>query len=218
MQITMHRALSQLKTTASRFEKEISKSRFIAITVGQTGTSNGRQVADVEREIRATYDSVVDLMRNYTALKLGIIRANSGVTGKTQEVEQVELNGKKYLVAEIIAIQQFIVPMKERLLAAMADQLETTNNHIERTNARVSNDISQVLSAVSNGDKTKLTGDQVDALTKAHYANNCEFAVDPLKLTEKIRDLRKEIDELTVAVDAKLSEVNALTVIDVDIL
>ena len=217
MQITMHRALAQLKTTESRFDKELRDTSFIATTIGQTGTSNGRNIADVEREIKSAYDSIIDLMKNFEALKLGIIRSNSGITEKSQNIEKVEILGNKYIVAEVIAIQKFVLPMKERLLATLANQLNIVNSKIERTNNRVTNDISSVLSAVSNGDKTKLTPEQVDALTKAHYANNCEFAVDPLKLADKIRDLRKEIDDVTVLVDSKLSEVNALTVIEVGI-
>ena len=215
MQITMHRALSQLKTTASRFEKELNSSRFIATTIGQTGTSNGRKVDDVVADINASYNAVTDLLANFEKLKLGIIRANSGVSSADNCANTVDLNGKKMLTAEVIAIQKFIIPMKEKLLNTLAAQLNRVNMSIEHTNARVTSDISNVLAAVSNGDKTKLTTEQVDALTKAHYANNCEFAVDPLKLADKIRELREEIDNLSVAVDSKLSEVNALTLIEI---
>ena len=218
MQITMHRALSMLKTTEKRIEKDLKSSRFIHTTVGQTGVCNGRKVQDVESEIRANFDSITALIDNYAALKLGIIRANSGIIDSTSEdVSKYEIDGKKYIVAEIIAIQKFILPMKERLLAVLSNQLLNVSNQIEMANSRVSMEVSNVISSVSNGDKTKLTPEQVDTFTKTYYDNNCQFAVDPLNLTEKIRSLRETIDKVAVEADSKLSEVNALSLIDVDI-
>ena len=217
MQITMHRALSMLKTTEKRIEKELREAKFIQITIGQTGTCNGKKVQDVENEIRATYDSITALIDNYTALKLGIIRANSGVKDNIADLDTYEVNGKNYLVAEIIAIQKFAIPMQERLLNVLTSQLTTINNKIEVSNSRVTMEVSNVISSVSNGDKTKLSPEQVDTFTKTYYDNNCHFAVDPLNLSEKIRSLREKIDKLEVEADSKLSEVNALKVIEVDI-
>ena len=217
MQITMHRALSMLKTTEKRIIKELADARFIQITVGQTGTCNGNKVSDVENEIRASYDSVNSLIENYQALKLGIIRANSGMKDNAEDFDAYDIDGKKYIVAEIIAIQKFVIPMMERFLDTLTHQADAVNSKIEMLNGRVSSEVSGVISAMSNGDKTKLSSEQIEAFTKTYYDNHCSFAVDPLKLSEKISALRDKIDKISVEADSKLSEVNALKVIDVDI-
>lgn len=214
--MSIHRALSALKTTEKRFEKE-KNAIFISTTVGQTETCNGRSVKDVEVEIRANYDSVLSLLKNYEKLKLAIIRSNSGITSKTEGVDFVQMDDGEYLVAEIIAKQKFIIPMMQNLVDAWTRQLTMVNNEIERANKRVSEDATTAITAMSGGDKNKITTEQANGFMEVYYKNNSMFAVDPLKLQEKVRKLKDDIDKFSIEADSKLSEVNALRTVEVNI-
>ena len=44
MEITIHRALSQLKTTQARIEDKLEKDLYISSTIGKTNMAEGRPV------------------------------------------------------------------------------------------------------------------------------------------------------------------------------
>lgn len=88
MDITIHRALSQLKTTKARITQKLHEDIYISSTIGKTDLAEGRPVAAVEREIQSNYDSMMALLKNYETLKLAIIRSNSGITRDSTNITE----------------------------------------------------------------------------------------------------------------------------------
>ena len=87
MEITIHRALSQLKTTQARIEDKFEKDIYVSSTIGKTNMAEGRPVDAVKREILANFDSMQQLLKNYQTLKLAIIRSNSGITEESTNIK-----------------------------------------------------------------------------------------------------------------------------------
>ena len=218
IQITIHRALAKIKTTEKRIHALLDEGIFVSSVVGQTQvTPSGRSVKDVSAEIRSNYDSVVSLLDNYEALKLAVIRSNSGITKETSGLEETKVGDKDMLVAEIIAKQKYAMPLRKEFIHTLAGQLNKVSREIERVNARVHDNLPNVLSNIANGSKETLSEAQVSSITETYYQNNSCFIVDPLKLQETIKKHQKEYDEFMDEADSRLSEVNALKLIEVSL-
>jgi uncharacterized protein YeeX (DUF496 family) len=218
IQITIHRALAKIKTTEKRIQSLLRDGVFVSSVVGQTQvTPSGRSVKDVSAEIRSNYDSVVSLLDNYEALKLAVIRSNSGITKETSGLEETKIGDRDMLVAEIIAKQKYAMPLRKAFISTLAEQLNKVSREIERVNARVHDNLPNVLSNIANGSKETLSEAQVSSITETYYQNNSCFIVDPLKLQETIKKHQKEYDEFMDEADSRLSEVNALKLIEVSL-
>ena len=217
MEITIHRALSQLKTTQARIEDRFSKDIYISSTIGKTGMAEGRTVDAVEREIRSNYDSMCQLLKNFEALKLAIIRSNSGITEESTNIRTGEVDGRQMTVAEAIAIQKYVLPFWSRFVGHLEAQLNETKRSVETANNQANREISSMLDTFSNKDSKNLDQAQVNTITEAYQQNKFRRLVDPLELVRKIDKLHHQIDELAVSVDAFLSESNAISHITVEL-
>lgn len=218
VQITIHRALAKIKTTEKRIQSLLREGVFVSSVVGQTQiTPSGRSVKDVSAEIRSNYNSVVALLDNFEALKLAVIRSNSGITKETSGLEETKVCGKNMLVAEIIAKQKYVMPLRKEFIGVLSRRFSTVSKDVEKVNAQVHDNLPNVLSNIANGSKETLTDAQVSSITETYYQNNSCFIVDPLKLQETIRKLQKDYDAFMDEADSRLSEVNALKLIEVSL-
>lgn len=217
MEITIHRALSQLKTTQARIEDRLKKDIYISSTIGKTGMAEGRPVDAVEREIRSNYDSMCQLLKNFEALKLAIIRSNSGITEESTNIRTGEVDGRQMTVAEAIAIQKYVLPFWSRFVGHLEAQLNETKISVEMANNQANKEISSMLDTFSNKDSKNLDQTQVNTITEAYQQNKFRRLVDPLELVSKIDKLHRKIDDLAVSVDAFLSESNAITNVTVEL-
>ena len=218
VKITIHRVLAKIKTTEKRFMSLMTSGVFASWQIGQSQmTPGGQSVQDITAEIRANYDSAISLLKNYEALKLAVIRSNSGITKDTTGLEETKIGGRDMLVAEIIAKQKYVMPFYKRFIDVLSTQYNRVIGEIEKRNSRVHDNLGNVLSGISNGSNEKLTEAQVQSISETYYANNSCFIVDPLKLSETIRKLQKEYDEFLDEADSRLSEVNALKIVEVNL-
>ena len=217
MEITIHRALSQLKTTQARIEDKFEKDIYVSSTIGKTNMAEGRPVDAVKREILAHFDSMQQLLKNYQTLKLAIIRSNSGITEESTNIKTGMVEGMELTVAEAIAIQKYVLPLESQFVRRLENQLNNAKRTIEMTNSQANTEITSVLEALSNKDSKNLDPSQVNTITEAYQQNKFRQLVDPLDLADKIRKLRDKLDALSVGVDAFLSESNAISHINVDL-
>lgn len=217
MEITIHRALSQLKTTQARIEDKLEKDLYISSTIGKTNMAEGRPVDAVKREILANFDSMEQLLKNFQTLKLAIIRSNSGITEESTNIKTGTVEDLTLTVAEAIAIQKYVLPLRERFVRRLEAQLNSAKRTVEMANTQANNEITSVLDALSNKDSKNLDPSQVNTITEAYQQNKFRQLVDPLDLAEKIRKAHDNLDALSVGIDAFLSESNAISHINVDL-
>ena len=94
MKYTVHRALSMLKTTKARIEKELSNNySLIRVARGQEDNIRGVSVSDIERYIQGSYDRITALISNYIKIKSAVIRSNAGIQFDTENIRKVWLYG-----------------------------------------------------------------------------------------------------------------------------
>ena len=216
MKMTLHRALAQRKTTKARISKEIANGTFIETTVGTSGKVNGTPVAEVEKNIQGTYDRVKALLSNLYELSTAINRANNGIAADTTNIHTVDFDGKPATLSSILAAQESL-HYRKQLLEHLTNQLAAVKNRVSRSEDEVEHRCDLFLASMGGGDKNKLSAADIDAYSKNFHQNNDMKLVDPLGIEKLIPQLKERIETLDVECDSKISEINALTQVDVDI-
>lgn len=216
MKMTLHRALAQRKTTKARITKEISTGTFIETTVGTSGKVKGTPVAEVEKNIQGSYDRVRALIANLYELSTAISRANNGIAEDTTHLHTVEFNGEQATLATILSAQEGL-RYRKQLVEKLTEQLADARYQVTNSEMEVAERCDQFLASMGGGDKSKLSAADIDAYSKNFHANNDRKLVDPLGLEKLIEQLKEQNEALDVECDSKISEINALTQIDVDL-
>lgn len=215
MKISIHRALAQLKTTRSRFFDDIGKASFISYTVGMSGKAGSKTVAEAKEDIRSDYDRIKSLLENFRKLRMAVTRSNSGIDESTSNISYAD-SAKQMTVAEIVAYQTHVIPLKRALLREMTDHYNEVSRKVEVENERVSEKGMLVLTSTFGGkDSKNIPPAEVESFMETYKSNNALKLVDPLDLKSVIDKLSEEVDEDTVWADSALSEANALRTIEV---
>ena len=216
MKMTLHRALAQRKTTKARIAKEIKESTFIETTIGTSGKVKGIPVAEVEKNIQGSYDRILALLDNLYKLSTAISRANNGIQADTANLHTVDFNGGQATLSDILAAQEGL-RYRQQLADKLTDQLAYAKLQVSRSEADVDKRCDQFLASMGGGDKSKLSAADIDSYSKNFHTNNDMKLVDPLGLEKLIEKLKEQNEALDVESDSKISEINALTQVEVDL-
>lgn len=203
--MTIHRGLSELKTIKSRIEKGI-KELSVANVVQKDKKISGIMTAEEFTKLaNSGYDSITAMIARQSKIKKAIVDSNS----KTQ----VKVGEKTMSVADAITQKDMIV-LRKAFLDKLEAQLREATAAINRNNEIVQANSLKILEATFGKDQTKVSKDDVDNVQKPYIANNEWSLVDPLKISDKIAALGKEISDFETEVDAVLSESNAVSFIE----
>lgn len=241
MKYTVHRALSLIKSTKSRIEKEFSEDApaWIRVARGQEDSIRGVSVEEIRREIQSHYDRVTTLIENYIALKSAVVQSNAGVLPGT-ELRKVSVGGKKLTVAEIIELRDtvYAVPksnllsrtgdtnhsnkrgFKATLLSKMKQDFFQAQREFDDMQKKADEEINRYLQSInsrSDDEQDSKTKSIVEATSKMLHEQKDPRLIDPLKLLNKITTLDNEIEEFLTEADSVLSEQNALTTIELNL-
>lgn len=206
--MTIHKALSELKTLDARIEKEIKNTTFAFANKHSNGTVDGVKISEVCDEIKANYQSINDLMARRSAIKKAIMLSNA--------VTKVIIGGNEYTVSEAIEIKNHAIPMLRMLYTKM---------HVDISNARVtskncngdaleSRADSYIKTLYENADM-KNASDQIKRVREDFIASQTVEIVDPIGITDEMKKLEDKINAFVVDVDSALSVSNALTEIEI---
>lgn len=202
-QISVTRALAEVKSLNDRIEKATRQSVFVTVTVGGK-TTNGQDLQTATNTVKANLQSVQDLIARRQAVKAAIIRSNAVTT--------VTINGKELTVAEAIERKGSID--KERTLqAVLQQQLGQARSVTERNNVQMQGRIDTMIQAAVGKDR-KATEDELEAISKPYTAANITAPLDPNGLESVIHKMEADINGFLFEVDFALSEANAKTLIE----
>jgi uncharacterized small protein (DUF1192 family) len=207
MQISITRALSELKVLQKRFDKEVSQLDVISVQHGLTLMKNSSvKPEDFSEKAKAQLQSVEDLQKRIHLIKTKIQQSNA--------ITVVKIGTQEMTVLEAI-IKKSLIENQKSLLARLKRQLMLANDNFE--NATTSNEIkiAKQLEDATKNSTVKLDLEvekQIKASVESLYPIKM---IDPCKLSDKIKALEDEIEEFEANVDFALSESNALTQIEV---
>lgn len=204
--MSVHRALSELKTYNSRINKAI-KSSFVQANKKNNNKIDGISIEEFVKKLQGNFDSAKSLIENKKKLKAAIVLSNAST--------KVTIGNKEYTVAEAIERKQLLVDEKS-FLDNLKFQYENQVRFINNKNDKLPQLLEQYLQAVL-GEKDKRTVEDIEAHTKNFYSREEYILIDPMNINEYIEELEKDIITFETNVDYVLSESNATTFIEVDL-
>jgi len=202
--MSVHRGLSELKLYANKIASLNSES-FVVANKQSNKTIGGRSIEDVNNLIKGNFDSMVALIENRKRIKDAIVKSNAATN--------VTIAGKIMTVAEAIE-RKVSIEFERNFLRILQNQFSQQNNIVEQQNLQLPTKLETFLQSTLGEKRDVAT---VKDLTKTFEDNNKYVLIDPNHIQDYIQKLEKNIDEFVSQVDYTLSESNATTFFDVEL-
>jgi len=202
--MSVHRGLSELKLYNNKIVT-LNSGSFVVANKQSNKTIGGRSVDDVNNLIKGNFDSMVALIENRKRIKDAIVKSNA--------VTNVTVAGKVMTVAEAIE-RKASVEFERNFLRVLQNQFAQQNNIVEQQNSQLQTKLESFLQSTLGEKRDTNT---VKDLTKTFEDNNKFVLIDPNHIQDYIQKLEKNIDEFASQVDYTLSESNATTFFDVEL-
>lgn len=206
--MTIHEALTTLKTLDKRVLSRINSASFCIVNKHCNEKINGKSITDVKDDMRSGYESIVDLIARRAAIRNALSISNAETT--------VTINGREYTVAEAIEMKKTGMALKRELLSQMSQQFTRAKMQIDNMNGDTLLKNADTYVSTMYGNKDKVDSDTINAARNAWIKANTLDLIDPLDVSVEIKKLEDEIDKFSSEVDSKISVSNALTTIEVE--
>jgi len=202
--MSVHRGLSELKLYANKIAS-LNSGTFVLANKQSNKTIGGKSIEDVNNLIKGNFDSMAALIENRKRIKDAIVKSNAATN--------VTIAGKIMTVAEAIE-RKASIEFERNFLRILQDQFSQQNNLVEQQNLQLPTKLESFLQATLGEKRDVAT---VKDLTKTFEDNNKYVLIDPNHIQDYIQALDKSINEFASQVDYTLSESNATTFFDVEL-
>lgn len=204
--MTLHRALAELKLIDAKIEKQISEINPTQIKQKDKLVGGYIEEKDFNSQVQSKFDSINDLINRKITIKSAIVTTN-GIT-------KVTVAGKEMTIADAINMKA-VVLFKKKLVGKLKTDYQQTIAVLNKNNEAVNANVQRILEATFGKENVKVTKDDMDAVRKPYIDANEFTLVDPLKVIDKVEEIEKEMGAFEADVDAALSEINAVTFIEI---
>lgn len=205
--MSIHRALSELKTYDDRIDRA-ARGIFVIANKKSNDKIHGKSIDEFKNDAKGKLASYYALAENQRRIKAAVVLSNASV--------KVKIAGTEYTVAEAIERKAKIYH-DEELLKTLQDQFTHQNAKVENENSQLPQKLESYLQSIL-GDKDKRTVEDIALHTKAFEDRNKYELIDPCNISKQIEELDSRIISFKNEVDYILSESNATTFIDVDLI
>ena len=210
-QMTVHKALAELKTMDDRIAKAIRENTYVLAVKHSAEKINGMTVKNFMDKMRSGYQKATDLIARRDAMKRAVVLSNA--------TTKVKVGDNEYTVAEAIEMKNHGMEFRSALLrqinsAYVTAQSELNRNSGETLEKKAEKYVLDVIAAQPKDSKMSVDSEAMKALRKTYIENNTYDLIDPLDVAKIMETLDAEINEFNAEVDAALSVSNALTVIE----
>lgn len=203
--ISIHRALTELKTLNERIEKAIHEADYMVTDRKSAKKIEGLTIEEYEKTIQSGFDKAVSLIERRIQIKDAIVQSNA--------MTEVVVAGETMTVAKAIE-RKTSIEHEEELLDSMIEARRKAINKLTKENDTLPKRLEEYLTAIL-GSKENAKKEEVDLHTKAFMERNEYVLIDPLQLNKRIEELEEKISSFKADVDAVLSESNALTKVNI---
>ena len=213
MKCTIHEALGKIKLIDKKIDKKIDKSIFIDAKKNNEDRCrySNMSVASFEKNAKANFDSIEQLMKNKIELKTKIDLSNA--------VTMIELNKEKVTIVQAIAMKKDI-ELKRLLLSKLIIEKERVADFVRNQNsivdAKAEKQMQAFLSAQGGAEQTDEIVDITSKLSENIRKLESYEEIDAISINNVIEKLDKEISDFEHEIDIKLSISNATTEIELD--
>lgn len=205
MEISITRALAELKLLDKRINSAIQGSEFAGMAIGKKPVQGYSDIATFEEKVVGNWDSVNSLIKRRNEMKSKIVLSNASTI--------VTIGGFEMTVAEAIE-RKASISYEQTLLNKLRNDHNIVMNAVLRKNMEVDQKLEAQLTVLYGKDK-KVSVEDVDMVTKPYREEHEGKFVDPIQLKDKIEKLTKSIEDFLTEVDFVLSESNTVTKIEV---
>lgn len=200
-EITITRALAELKLLDSRILKKINESEFVFF-ISKKNKNNVNQDTLVANS-KSAMQSITDLIERRKNLKSAIIMSNS--------TTKVKLGDEEMTVAEVIERKQ-LVEYYKAFLARMKQNRENVLVNVERQNQALEVDLQKILEINFGKNSTARTNsDDIENISKTYRDHNKAEVLDGVGIDNKINQVEELINRYETESNFVLSESNATT-------
>jgi hypothetical protein len=203
--MTIHRGLAELKLIDARIQKQIEQTIPSGIKQKDKKVFNFIDEVDFVKNAQSGYDSVLALIDRKNKIKCAIVRKNAETT--------VKVNEENMTIADAINFKT-LVQFKKQLIASMRQKHNKNLSDMEKNNTVVEQNCQKVLEVTFGKDNVKVQSSDIEAVKKPFMEQNQFILVDPLKIADRVNELEKAVMTFEAEVDAVLSEINAITIIE----
>ena len=203
--MTIHRALAELKLLDAKIEKQTREFEPCGVHI-KGKTVNFLTEEEFKTNATSTYDSILDLIKRKQAIKTAIVNANA--------VTKVKVGKEEMTIAEAINYK-VIISHKADLVAGLNARYNEQRSIANQRNTLMEVNLQKLLEMMLGKDNIKAGNEDVEAVAKPYKERNETLLFDPLNALNKVKELQEEIDTFNTEVDADLSEVNAITTIEI---
>lgn len=202
-EISVTQALSEIKLLRCRIFTSLDDASFMMLKKKRSDLVDTDKFAS---QARASYQSYNDLLARYQKLKAAIVRSNATTT--------VTIAGKTYTVADAVE-QKRSIKFQEQLLEHMMTEYKNVQDEYKLHQHSEQQRVERLLT-VELGKDSKTNVEIVKSLTETLLAENKAEILDPLKLADRIAELKREIEDFRTTVDWILAESNGRTMMRID--
>lgn len=208
MEITVQRALNELKTLEDRLYKRLTSFNLVGTKKNsENRVSETREsVQDFSVNAQGILDSVDALLKRQRELKHAVMESNA----KTK----ITVAGIEYSVMTAIDRKRTIESEKD-VLSKMKQALGNAEYKIAMENKRVDEYIQRQTLAMAGGDLSNKKDDFITSFEQSYREKNGWDLVDPLGLRKLIEEREQEIMEFELEIDTALTVSNAITTVTI---
>ena len=206
--MTIHRALSELKTMDDRVAQAINELCVCIPNQHSNKKIKGMSIGEFQEKImKASYNKAKDLIDRRNAIKRAVVESNA----KTM----VNIDGVDYSVATAIEMKNHGIELEKVMLDQMVSQYSNAKRQIEANSTNVLMDKADSYISALFGSKDKIDSEETKRAKEDYISAHSYDMIDPMDVNAKIESYRTHIAAFEADVDSALSVSNALTTIEV---
>lgn len=205
-ELTLTRVLVELKLYDSKIQKAIDELKPVSYSVNNVVTDYRQTPNEFIGEYKSQMQKIKDLRNNKTLLKNALMKANA--------TTKVTIADKEYTILEALNKKQDIQTEKYLigvLKHSLSNSVSKVNNLQEQVEDRIEKTINS--KSASSGNQSK---DYVQVVRDS-YSDQIPKLVNADVIEKLIIEKENAVSEFLAEVDFALSEVNAITKINVDL-
>ena len=207
--MTIHAALSYLKTADKRITKALSTDTYVIYAKVSADKINGMSAMTVKEDMKSSYQSVTDIIKTVEAIKKAVSKANAENT--------VVVCGEEMTVAEAIYMMSYGIDNKRAILTTLRQQYADAKRSVDRMNGEeLERRADQFINSIY-GNKEKATGQEALTARENFKKQNSYELVDPVGVLTEIKSLESWIDRFEAEVDGAIQVSNATHTITIDV-
>lgn len=206
--MTLTKALAELKLLSKRIESKLKDLKPVTVKKGAKFEASIKSQRDFERDARASWQSLFDLMARRRRIKTALVMANANT--------RLTINGETMTIADAIE-RKNMLDLERRICDEMRKKLLDVEDAVDRHNSEMHEKLVGLLESTYAKRESQLSKDDYDRIARPFLESNEAKLVDPLNLRRTLDAMEDNYEKFLSEVDVCLSVANASTIIHINL-